>query len=547
MNDKEIKGKIKKATSTQQRTKLKARWDEDLDRYLLKPHVMRGVHGDLKDKPLPGVYNVTSSDPQTYLDRITSIISRAEPRLRITSSLPDKQIELISNWWRGVIASANKLEVGNSATAVFPTACFYVNLRGFFASRNVIYKDGDETVFEIKPLDVYDVYWKKYRDKLAWACIYATEVDSEEAAAEYGMEVKGDTTDVYNFWDSNGTEYTCVGKETKATARDYIKEPPFIIVPVVTTPVVSGSNSDRLSMVGESLFHSARKTIDERNDILSIIKTHAMLGMRPPLAHTSDGGEARELKEYPTWGSVIEQYVEEKIDSVKFSDMSNTNAMFFNMMDGEYQRATVPQNEYGGLNFQLSSLALDTLSGQRGVVFLPRQQTLEHAYHGIFRQMFNQFIDGKFSMTMLDLAGREVEISYTDLIGLKGKFRYDFNTDVETPEQESSNYQKAVMALNAGMPMDFVVRHVFKSEDPEKILTTIADERLMAELPELRIVRAYDEAMKAAATLKGDEKEAKLTEAMLLKTRIQSLLAQLKPEQEVAGGEAYGGTTQGIE
>jgi hypothetical protein len=543
---------VTKVKGSKVRTALKNRWDGDLNIYLRDAHKMKGSSGTA----LPGVYNVTSSDPQTYMDRITGLMSRAEPRLHIVSSLADEQVRLVENWWKCVLYSANKLYSGNSETALFPSLAFYTNLRGYPITRNVIYRDeNNETIFDIKPLDSYDTYWKKYGNRLAWACVVSS-MEPEDIEAFFEITVK-EKTDVYNYWDKDGTEYIIIGENFKSYPREFINYVPFSICPVVTTPQVNGLNTNKDSMVGESLYHSVRDTIKERNDILSIIKTHAMLGMRPPLVHTSDGTTAREIKEYPAeWGTVMEQLAEEKFDSLKFSDMANTNAMFFNMMDQEYQRGTVPNNEYGGLNFQLSSLALDTLSSQRGVVFLPRQTTLENMYKSIFNQMFQQFVDGKFDTSMIDDSGAEISIKFSDLAPLQNKFRVDFDVDVESPEEETSNYQKAVMALNARMPLDFIVRNVFKAEDPDRLLAIIADENLMRELPEMRLVRAYDQAMKDSANLKGDAKAAKLLEAKLLEGRITQIIQSMQPQQQpgptqgTAPGQVGPGrgapTTQGV-
>jgi len=534
MEAKDIISQVQKVKESAVRVALKTRWDSDLNIYLRDAHKMKGSNGNA----LPGVYNVTSADPQTYMDRITGLMSRAEPRLRVVSSMSDEQVRMVENWWKCVLYSANQLYSGNSETALFPSLAFYTNLRGFPITRNVIYRDeNNKTVFEIKPLDSYDTFWKKYGNKLSWACVIST-MEPEDIEAFFGVPIK-EKTEVYNYWGKDGVEYIIIGDNFLSKPRDYIKYVPFSICPVATTPQVNGTNTKKDSMVGESLYHSVRDTIKERNDILSIIKTHAMLGMRPPLVHTSDGTTAREIKEYPAeWGTVMEQLAEEKFDSLKFSDMANTNAMFFNMMDGEYQRGTVPNNEYGGLNFQLSSLALDTLSSQRGVVFLPRQTTLENMYKSIFNQMFQQFIDGNFDTKMIDDSGKEIVVKFTDLAPLQSKFRIDFDVDVESPEQETSNYQKAVMALNARMPLDFIVRNVFKAEDPDRLLAIIADENLMRELPEIRLVRAYDQAMKDSVNLKGDEKAAKLLEAKFLEGRIAQIIQSMQPQQP--------GPTQGI-
>jgi hypothetical protein len=542
MEAKEIISQVAKVKESTVRTALKARWDSDLNIYLRDAHKMKGSNGNA----LPGVYNVTSADPQTYMDRITGLMARAEPRLHVVSALSDDQVRMVENWWKCVLYSANNLYAGNANTTMFPSLAFYTNLRGYPITRDVIYRDADnKTVFEIKPIDVYDTYWKKYGNRLAWACVVSS-MEPEDIEAFFNITVK-EKTDVYNYWNKDGVEYTIVGETMIPNTRAYINYVPFSICPVVTTPQVNGTNTKKDSMVGESLYHSVRDAIKERNDILSIIKTHAMLGMRPPLTHVTDGTVGREIKEYPAeWGTVIEQLAEEKFDSLKFSDMANTNAMFFNMVDGEYQRGTVPNNEYGGLNFQLSSLALDTLSSQRGVVFLPRQTTLENMYKSIFNHMFQQFIDGKFDTEMIDDSGAVIKVGYADLAPLQDKFRVDFDVDVESPEEETSNYQKAVMALNARMPLDFIVRNVFKAEDPDRLLAIIADENLMRELPEMRLVRAYDQAMKDSANLKGDPKAAKLMEAKLLEGRIAQIIRSMQPQQPPAPPAQGAAPAQGV-
>lgn len=148
--------------------------------------------------------------------------------------------------------------------------------------------------------------------------------------------------------------------------------------------------------------------------------------------------------------------------------------------------------------------------------------------------MFNQFIDGGFEVSMIDESGKEISISAGELAPLKGKFRIDFTVEVESPEQEASNFAKAVQAINAHMPDDFIVRDVFKADNPEELLAKMDDERLTRQLPELMLTRAYDRVMKEAGILAGEEREAKLVEAKLLKARIAQIIQSMQPQQQEA-------------
>jgi len=62
----------------------------------------------------------------------------------------------------------------------------------------------------------------------------------------------------------------------------------------------------------------------------------------------------------------------------------------------------------------------------------------------------------------------------------------------------------------------------------------------MRELPEIRLVRAYDQAMKDSVNLKGDEKAAKLLEAKFLEGRIAQIMQSMQPQQQPGPNQAAG-------
>ena len=126
---------------------LRSRMDADHDLYRLAPY-------DAGD----GYQSYTSNEPQTYADKIIAWLADADKVFRIPpAGNPRNTRELNNDKERfiiGSLRSANERIIRRLQPSLQDQLSWYIALRGWYAGRALLVKDGDEaTHVDITPWD----------------------------------------------------------------------------------------------------------------------------------------------------------------------------------------------------------------------------------------------------------------------------------------------------------------------------------------------------------------------------------------------------------
>ena len=204
----------------------------------------------------------------------------------------------------------------------------------------------------------------------------------------------------------------------------------------------------------------------------------------------------------------------------------------YQVRDAAIQRATLPYNEYGGLNFELSALAIEELEGQRHQIFSPRIRAITKCYNELALMLFDQFVigleRGLFSNEMTDTNGQVVEFDVAKLRELRDKFRLSFRMTPVSPEKDIANFTKAAAARQSGFPFKKIWSDVMEIEDVEEMQREYDQEVTENIVPELKLIQAMETYAKIIEDTTDPEEKAG---AQLRMTLIENKLTQITQPQ----------------
>ena len=313
---------------------------------------------------------------------------------------------------------------------------------------------------------------------------------------------------------------------------------PFVISPVSTTPWVNGDDEvANVSMVGPSIFTGAENDYEIINKVDSILLTLLYCGFRPPIAVKTESGD-KAPDQYPyEHGTFIKMFHEDKLEKVPLGDVMWEASYLYQARDAAFQRMTLPYNEFGGLNFELSALAIEKLEKQRAQLFNPRLIAMERLYEDSYQMLFNQWLDmglGVFTSNEQDADEFEFEPShYQDY---KGKFLLYCKMTTESPEGDIAKLGKAASALQIGFSQETVLADIMKVEDPQKELMRRNNEEVEMLVPALKLKRAVDSLVeRASKATSPEERDSYLLEAEIVEAE-QMRLYQGQQAQPVGMG-----------
>lgn len=515
---------------------LYTRMQDDLDLYLLKDHVTEDIDGN----KMPEIYNVTYDLPQTWADHAMNVMGPGFPKMNVTSTkLQDIEKQVIYRWWAGVLYSANQRFECSAQVPIYNYMTFQTCITGWNIARAACWVNKKQVVWDITPCDAPTVAWET-TDRIEWISLRYDKMKKSEVKRRFNKPIKKDTANVVIYWGYDEAD-KCVEivfideKQHTSTNHKHIKRVPFVVQPVPITPKVKGSHLADITMLGESIFKGARGDFKEMNDAMSFLKTQVVKDVKHPVVHKSPNPTTQKLPGFPgDAGAVLEISTQEEIADMPTRDNMATTSAYMAFIDAALQRRTTPHYDYGSMDFELSAVAMDKVSRQIAKVLGPRIKTLNVSYKGIFELLFEQFIDGNFTDTLIDAKGNEFEISAKDLKAVKGKFQVSFSIASEESEGDTMILQKVQQAKTAGWPERYIDEHISKFEDIDKVNEWRASDSIRMFCPEITMVDEYQHTKeKAKASKDKIEKDALELKASLIEARIGQIIAQ-----ETAGNQS---------
>ena len=499
---------------------LYGRMDADKDLYYGKAFEMLNAEG----KPMSNVQNVTLPDSKMFARKVIAMIAAANQQAVVESkTLTDKETTLIERFTDDAYLEADNRLAKRGIPGMFPFLVEQACIRGHVAARCLVRTVNKNIVMDILPLDSRYFIYELGIDGLIWAA-YKTVRSKARIKEEYGIDIKGDTETVIDYWDKK-INMVWIGNQEIPKGKN-----PYGFVPFVWQAVLAGSmlaDTDALSHQGESIFELSRDVYPDINKTATVLQTLNVMAIKPPLQYASKEGRLAKKPEKPPYGVgtvvPIEDGPNSGYRSFPIADIHAATQVFYAMLEGRLQRATLAATDYGNLTFPLSGQAIRDLS-QKDDLVLPRLQTLAMFYQQLSRMIIKQY-------QMWNIKAELGEEGHTQLYNpkdLDGEYTIKYRYFSTTPMEQLANYSVANAAGDL-ISDDTKRRDLLKLQDPDGEATKCRAELAEKLDPAIALYRL-------AVSLIDEDKSL---EARLVAERLVALLKQrqigneqIQPPQE---------------
>lgn len=436
-----------------------SRMDDDEEIYFLEPYELVGYDGKTKVKD---VDNVTSNDPLVYAVAVQGILAAAQRQTIVEGrDLPkgENKANKVEDFLDDVFAMANEVLVENMDYTIDTFINEQIVIRGRCAARALVGMEGDRWIPYIDPIDTRNFVYEKGRRGMIWGG-YETRRAKSAIEEEYGVTIEGKDALVVDFWNKEKNEIYIASK-LESTQPNTFEQCPFAIALSNMGSLLTSEDAQKHR--GESVFWQNRDLYPEYNKSLTIYQSLSMETFRPPIAAYSEDG---------TMLPGVSPYGSRKVTALKFGekleelypreDIKQAGRLFYSALTAMLQRGSLPQVDYGNLQFPLSAVAISSLSESKDRTIILLVNALATWRLRLSRIIINQFI----------LGGVEAEIGEAGLkrlyqpADLEGDFKISYMYTSISPEQNIANYSVA-QAAGRMISDDTKRRDVIRMKDPD--------------------------------------------------------------------------------
>jgi len=506
------------------------RMDEDFDRWNMTRTSQRGaVHSTWVDSqgytPPPPRHRDTdieiiSNDFRTFSDDVQSILSASERQIAVRMAETegeDKREEMgkLERLLEYAFEKADERLINLLLGTLKENLVWYSIVRGWVASRFLVYKDGRDVIFDFLP---YDPRWLAYQvgaNGLLWSA-YTTSLSPEALEDEYGKVIK--TSPWYKPWTKSAKTYDVIdrwkdegnGKKSNAILceGEFLKEPeeykldsmPILIAPVATRPPVRGNLESEMGGYGDSIFAPNRRIGDLEDKLASMWASWANLMYRQPIVNYR-GPQGIEIKDTLHYaGGVINLPAgENKLEEVPMREISATLLNLVNFAESKRVRGSLPDIDIG--KPPPSGTLYNLVQETSNRVFNPQLRNLNSFYSNACRLIEEQLLAGGVGgdkIRKFKIKGQLKNKYYEDEItppDLKRAHIIKVEFTARTPWTQMDTYQIADMAKRQGIPQGFINEHILKFQDP-KYLDDLSAMEMADASPKLAMLKAIEAYMK---------------------------------------------------
>ncbi len=439
-----------------------SRYDNDRILYDLEAYVMKQIDGAV----MPKVVNVTLNAPQTFADKVISVVSGAISQIVVEGdSLKEKQPSIIENCLTDVFAAADERlsQVEYPLLNTFHAAQF--TLRGKSSMRIALRMQGDEIVPDIVPFDSRYLSYDATFDQLRWfsALLRRNVGDILEQYPKAAIDKTKTEEILRDLW--TGKEEITYINDAEVSRKPH----PYGYPPAVTQICNRGSFlMDDVSMVrhGESAYAANRGLYGELNRVASILATLALGAVKPALQkQVVDESTAVAPGEGRTPGvaTVVPVTKGYEFLALPTADMNRAVQTYWSILQSYVQQGSISMTEYGNVTFPLSAVALKGLAAKNDSIYLPEIQAMAMLYQKASRMIVRQLIDIGVPIKVSVGGMRKVY----DPSDLEGEYKIGFKFYSISPEEEIANYSIGAAARSLGLSQDSIFRNILKLQDPE--------------------------------------------------------------------------------
>ena len=519
---------------------LHTRQDKDMDDYEL-------VEEDWADDEYAD--NVTFNEPRHFGDMTVQLLEASVPHIEVNYEDGNAEKENACEQFHiSLMKSADELLQAQLGGSVKGGLVFYGAVRGWMVLRVTIFRDKDGRLIPmLVPCDPRYMKWGVGRGRLIWGA-YETWRDAESIYSDYQVETRAEDSRVTDFWSGRENVILVERREEKRFTHS-IGYPPFIIVPVTTTPKITGEglggSKSHIKSWGESIFGANRGLYRQLNKLLTIwmslvVKAHDPGGF----LYTDDPG--LKIDETPYGKGTVQTvpFTNTKWEAIRPADIASSTPELFGQLASAVQRGGFPWVQYGQLwrGQELSGNALEELKEGVDKILIPLLKSLGMVHQRAARMSEEQFesYDTKWVSEGYDTRGRHffAPIKPKDIEG-NHEIKYEFLAI--RPQEEAANYAKANMMKTSRLaPDNFIRKDIVKFQNPQMIEDDMDIQEAAEMSPKIAMLRKVEKLEKA-----GRSVEAQLLFEQL---QMQRMAEQAQMQQMMAGMQgapAPGEATQG--
>jgi len=367
-----------------------------------------------------------------------------------------------------------------------------------------IYKEDDEIVWNIDPLNVSFLTFEFDRKGLAWAC-YETFRSPSSIKEEYEKDIieeaQGKGISVSDYWDrKDNVTYLTKEKETLKTRDNKAGEVPIIFQPVAGAPKTIDEQGIDVKAWGQSGYDPVKVPFRTLNMLRSIWATHTHLLAKAPLDVTYSGDkpgiEEKHFDRYP--GAVFEHPETTVIKHLDEADIPPSLPAMVGELQTGIQRLTGAElhPEWAG-----SSGAALRIAGQdRQDVLVSGVTTLNNLYTRMCRMLKKQLVAQGLTISVKTIANGEYLVSDITPELLDNDFYVKAEFVKQDVYDEVEKLQTAKMMIDSQLiSREDAMERIMNEPDVPAQMMKIKIEQVEAAIPELTlpdIAIAYEQDLK---------------------------------------------------
>jgi hypothetical protein len=376
---------------------LRTRMNEDLDLLTLVEY-----------DSVKGYESYTSSAPRNFFDKVTDGLNRSA--LTIQIKLPEDAKERDTRnasqgelFLHGALSEIDRSLIARGEPTLRETMGFYIDLRGWYALRLLVYVPKNEKVvrFDGQPWDPLHVTWEMGSNGLLWAA-YKTVISKNQAKDEYGIDIEGTEVEKIDFFDQCNNAIIIGDTWAKEPEEHDIGHVPVLIGAVGSMPTLQPSPGTRngsarpvdslLEFRGDSVWTASRGLYEPHNKYVSQLMDIQKRAVVGSLVHqTKDGVKKIEGDPYESW-QVIPIAEGESIEPLQLPTAPPETAAILGLINADIQQSTLPYPlAYGGTNEAMSGRALSMLEDATRSVYSPRSGALARVYSWGCEELLMQY------------------------------------------------------------------------------------------------------------------------------------------------------------
>lgn len=503
-------------------SEIQHRWDEDYNRWQMKPNIVIG-------KKYKNEITITGNQYRTFSDKVSSRLSAAEMQIIIRMAEvegEDKREDIgkLERLFLFCLEKADEKLYSKGLPALRDFIIWCALHRGWSAARILNYKTKNGFTYDYMGLDprwlIFDNNLSKVAQKTNWS--------KAQIEAEFGFTISGKKEIVVDYFDDT-YNHTLIEGQVLRSQKHGMPSNPIIIMPVAIRPPMAGEE-DFFGAYGESIYAPIRGIPELENVMDSIWATQANLISKTPKGNYYDDQGVEITDAIMQADAVLNLPMgHNQIFELPVKEVSPTLVSLQNRLDGMRQAGSLTDIDVRAPYPSGTLYALE--KEEREKVYGSQIRHISYMYSAILRKTEEQLLAAKALPIKIDgIDEKNKYYSYNiKPVDLKAPHVIKVEFTAQVPLQTLDAIQLAQMAKQYGIPMEYINEKILKVTDPQ----------MLSEMMAMEIVEAHPDsirrtAMEGYAKLGRTDESERLSKQMYLED-MQKMMMMAQQAQQLQG------------